>query len=143
MHTRPQRFCPVRKKWVASTPEEAVRQDLIQHLHWHGGVPLTLMGCEYPLRFNGLQYRADLVVFHRQGTLLLLAECKAPTVPLTQEVFCQLQRYNHVLRVPTLLLTNGNQEIVCTYNPAAGSYTALPAIPTYAQLAALPQDKPS
>ncbi|MDD3549494.1 MAG: type I restriction enzyme HsdR N-terminal domain-containing protein, partial [Bacteroidales bacterium] len=75
-------YCSVRKKWVDKTPEEEVRQEIIRHLHIVGGFPLHLMTCEYPVRYLGTNWRADLVVHDRNGKPLLIAEFKAPGIPV-------------------------------------------------------------
>ena len=67
-------FDPVRRKRVALTPEEEVRQQLIQMLSCVKNYPISLMTCEYSLLLNGNKYRGDLVVHDRSGKPLLLAE---------------------------------------------------------------------
>ena len=100
-------LCLVRKKWVALEPEEWVRQHLIYHLSENLGYPMGLMAVEHTLILNDVAKRADLVCFNKDRNPVLLAECKAPSIALSQKTLDQAARYNLVLKVPTLLLTNG------------------------------------
>ena len=127
-------FDPVRKKEVAHTPEEEVRQALIAHLHQMCKAPYHLMCCEYELKAGRKSYRADLVLFDKKGKPLLLAECKAPSVPIDRSVFEQIMQYNKVLKVPYLLLTNGAESYFCRHYPQENRFEALTQIPVYAQM---------
>ena len=98
---------PLRKKSVRLTPEEEVRQWFISVLHEGMKVPEHMMMSEVSLTWNGLDYRADLVVYDRQAHPLLVAECKRPEVELTQEVVDQAIRYNNALDVRYIVITNG------------------------------------
>jgi hypothetical protein len=105
-------LCLVRRKWVALEPEEWVRQHLISHLTLTLGYPLSLMAVEHRLTLNDVEKRADLVCYNNSGIPVLLAECKAPGIKLSQDTLDQAARYNLVLQVPTLMLTNGLQHYV-------------------------------
>lgn len=100
-------FDPLRKKDVARTPEEEVRQKTILWLHQIKGYSLNLMMSEYSFLYNGLSYRADIVVFNREKEVEILVECKAPSVALTPSVIRQGIRYNKVLNVKYIIFTNG------------------------------------
>ncbi|MDR1673761.1 MAG: type I restriction enzyme HsdR N-terminal domain-containing protein [Bacteroidales bacterium] len=100
-------FDLVRKKYVALTPEEWVRQHLIHYLSAEKNCPLTLMSVETPLRYAQMHKRSDVVVYGRNGQPLLLAECKAPEVPVNQKVFEQIAVYHQTIQSPFLLVTNG------------------------------------
>lgn len=102
-------FDPLRRKNVPDTPEERVRQSVIRWLHESEGISMELMTSEYGFKYNGRQYRADIVVFDRNLTPDTLVECKAPEVPLTDTVFEQAIRYNRVLDVRRIILCNGRQ----------------------------------
>lgn len=97
----------VRRRWLVLTPEEWVRQHLIRLLVERGGVPPGNVSQEYPVALSGTAQRADVVVTGRDGRPCLLAECKAPDVPLGREVFAQAVRYNSVVAAPYVLITNG------------------------------------
>lgn len=109
-------FDPVRNKWIKLTPEEWVRQHLIRFLNEEQKYPLGLMAVEKELVLNDLKKRADLIIYTRRGEKLLLAECKAPSVALSQSTFEQAARYNLTLRVPFILITNGLQHYCAKIN---------------------------
>ena len=98
---------PLRKKSVRLTPEEEVRQWFISVLHQGMQVPEHMMMSEVSLTWNGLDYRADIVVYDREAHPLLVVECKRPEVELTQEVVDQAIRYNNALDVRYIVITNG------------------------------------
>jgi len=99
-------FDAVRKKWLICTPEEWVRQHLICWLIQEKNYPAALIAIESGLKINQLQRRSDVMIY-QNNVPFILAECKAPQVKITQEVFDQLFRYNLVIKAPYLLVTNG------------------------------------
>ena len=127
-------FDPVRKKEIHHTPEEEVRQSLIAYLHNVCGAPYSLMCCEYELKAGRKKYRADLVLFDKKGQPLLLAECKAPTVSVDRSVLEQIMRYNKLLKVPYLLLSNGTDSYFCRFYPLENRFEALAQIPSYVEM---------
>ena len=122
---------PVRRRWVALTPEEHVRQTTILRLHHHLGYPIELMQVEAALSLNGMTRRCDIVVHSRGGAPLIIVECKRPDVPITQKVCDQACRYNTVLRVPLLLLTNGTQQVAIQIDYDRHSLRQLADLPRY------------
>ena len=102
-------FDPVRRKYVALTPEERVRQMVIAHLHNNMDYPLELMQVEGCITLNGMSRRCDIIVYNSSVSPIMIVECKRPDVSITQNVVDQACRYNTVLKVPWLLLTNGRQ----------------------------------
>lgn len=100
-------FDPLRKRDVALTPEEGVRQKMIMWLHQKLGFSLNLMMSEYSFKYNGLLYRADIVVFDKNREIKVLVECKAPSVAIDREVIEQGIRYNRSLNVQYILFANG------------------------------------
>ena len=98
---------PLRRKSVRNTPEEAVRQWFISVLHEGMKVPEHMMGSEVALKHGTKEYRADIVVYNRQGQPLMVVECKRPEVELSQEVVDQALRYNNELNVKYIGITNG------------------------------------
>ena len=99
----------VRRRYVALTPEEWGRQQVIHHLHFQLGYPLELMYVEGQIELNGLTRRCDIVVYNLQMRPVMIVECKQPQIPLTQQVADQACRYNIALQVPYIYLTNGRQ----------------------------------
>ncbi|MCR5657759.1 MAG: type I restriction enzyme HsdR N-terminal domain-containing protein [Bacteroidales bacterium] len=101
-------FDPLRKRFVQLTPEEEVRQKMLYLLVEHLKVPAGLIAVEYSVKVNGLDKRADAVVFGTGGSPLMIVECKAPTVVIAQTVLDQAVRYHAALHPKFLLLSNGN-----------------------------------
>lgn len=124
----------IRKKYVALTPEEWVRQLLIHYLIEDKGYPAQLLAVEKGINLNGTQKRCDIVAYNNTGAPQLIVECKAPEVLLTDAVMEQTARYNLVLRVPYLLVGNGNDFYCVAVDLANSSYHFLPGIPEFAQL---------
>lgn len=97
----------IRKKYVALTPEEWVRQHVIHYFKNTLEVPATLMAVEKSFRIGRLTKRFDIAVFSNKGTPVLLTECKSPDVSVSQKAFDQAVRYNMHLHVDYLFVTNG------------------------------------
>jgi hypothetical protein len=127
-------FDLVRKKNVALTPEEWVRQHVIAFLVNSRQVPLSMIGVEKQISLNKLAKRFDLVVFSRQGEAVLLVECKAPNVQITEKTFHQAARYNLILKVNYFFITNGLEMYCCKVDYAAQSYNFLSEVPSYMEL---------
>lgn len=123
----------VRRKWVRLTPEEWVRQHLLRYLA-ELGYPTGLTAVEKGFDYLGATWRADIVVVDRQQRPLLLAECKAPSVPVDQTTFDQLARYNTVVQARALLATNGLRHYCCVLGD--DGYAFLEAIPSFTNLTA-------
>lgn len=102
----------VRRRYVALTPEEYVRQHVIHALHYQLGYPLEILQVEGAITLNGMTKRCDIVVYDREVKPLMIVECKRPDVPINQKVLDQANRYNRLLRVPYIYLTNGLQHIL-------------------------------
>ena len=127
-------FDIVRKRYVALTPEEWVRQHVLHHLAFEKEVPLSLIGVEVGLKLNSLAKRADVVVYSRSGKPLMLVECKAPAIAVTQQVFEQAAGYDMVFHVKFMLVTNGLTHFCCSFNFTEHSYEFLRDIPTYVKM---------
>lgn len=124
-------FDPLRKKYVALTPEEKVRQELILFLNNEKKVPLHMMAAERGLNVNMMPKRFDLLVFGTGGKPVMIAECKAPGIPMNEEVFYQAARYNLALQVNYLLITNGTQMHCLFVDYESGNSRFLQDIPEY------------
>lgn len=122
-------FDPIRRKWVALTPEEWVRQHFLNHLVHDLGWPASRIAVERTLTLNGLTKRADAVAYGADGAPLLLLECKAPHVVLDQRTAEQAARYNLVFRVPYLVITNGLIHRCWVIDHATGSIRPLAGPP--------------
>lgn len=126
-------FDPLRKKHVALTPEEKVRQWCIMTLSTRHGVPLHLMMSEAGFRLGGKRLRADLIVYDRQARPVMVVECKRPEVDITREVLDQAVRYNMVLNVRYILITNGMRTCICRRTETDGrvQYVFEDSVPQY------------
>lgn len=102
-------FDPLRKRFVALTPEEEVRQKILYLLVENQHVPAGLLAVEYSVKVNGMDKRCDAVVFAADGSPLMIVECKAQTVKITQKTLDQAVRYYSALQPRFLLLFNGQQ----------------------------------
>lgn len=100
-----------RKKQVVLTPEEWVRQHLVQYLIGQLGYPGGLTQLEKKVNVNGLPRRFDLSVMNPEGRFVLLAECKAPHVELSAETVYQVAAYGKTINPQFYLLTNGLRHI--------------------------------
>ena len=128
-------FDVVRRRYVAFTPEEEIRQRFVRFLNSQRGYPLALMANEVSLKVGNTQKRCDTVVYGRDLTPLMIVEYKAPSVELTQAVFRQIGRYNIALRVGYLTVSNGLRHVCCRLNYESGT-SEFCDIPTYDELTA-------
>jgi hypothetical protein len=124
-------FDEIRKKEVVLTPEEWVRQHFIQYLIKEKGYPRSLIKLEGGMQLNKLAKRTDIVLYNNKGQKILLVECKAPAVKITQQVFDQVARYNWVHRVPLLAVTNGLQHYYCKIDFVAERFDFIPELENY------------
>ena len=123
---------PLRKKEVALTPEEKVRQWCIGVLSRQCKVPLHMMMSETGFKLGGKQFRADLVVYDRQARPVAVIECKRPEVELDKEVLDQAIRYNMVLNVKYILITNGGKTYIC--RKGSERYEFIDYVPDYNEM---------
>ena len=123
---------PLRKKEVALTPEERVRQWCIGVLRDKMGVPVHMMMSEAGFKLGGKQFRADILVYDRAAQPLMVVECKRPEVELTQDVLDQAVRYNMVLDVKYMIITNGTRTYIC--RKGEKGYSFIDYVPDYEQM---------
>jgi hypothetical protein len=124
-------FDPVRKKFVALTPEEWVRQHVIRFLHEERSFPLSLMKVEVQLKLHTLKKRVDMIVYGKDVKPILIVECKAPEVPITQKTFDQAARYNLKTGVEYIFITNGLTHFFCKSDKSTESYHFLNDLPRF------------
>jgi len=127
-------FDPLRRRYVALTPEEEVRQICLHTLVTRYEVPPGLIAVEFSIKLHSLSKRADIVVFARTGSPLLIVECKAATVDISENVLHQVLRYHAGLLSPYLLITNGRQQLCLFTGNAEGPPRFLDEIPLYHQM---------
>ena len=124
----------VRKKWVALTPEEWVRQNFISYLIFEKKYPRSLIRHEETIQsFNKIK-RCDAVIYSSEIEPLLILECKAPYVKINEKTFSQIAIYNAALKAPFLMVTNGLDHYCCKINFNDKSFSFLGEIPEYSQL---------
>lgn len=123
---------PLRKKSVALTPEEEVRQWIISVLHEQSGVPYHAMMSETSFKYGKKTFRADLIIWDRALAPAVVVECKRPEVALDSEVLSQALRYDLALEVRWIIITNGNSTAV--FYRDKGAYTRTDRLPLYSEI---------
>lgn len=131
---RTQIFDTIRKKYIALTPEEWVRQHFVQYLINEKKVPASLIGIEISLKYNSLKKRSDIVIYSNTGQPLLIVECKAPEIEISQDTFDQVAVYNSSLKVKYLVVTNGMMHYCCIMDYSNNSYCFIEEIPLHRDL---------
>lgn len=124
-------FDEIRKKFIILTPEEWVRQHVVRFLLEDKKYPKSYVNVEKIIKINGLTKRYDVVVFHPDGTILLLVECKAPAITISQHTFDQIARYNMTLNAAHLMVTNGLNHYFCQMDYEQEKYSFLHDLPEY------------
>lgn len=128
---------PLRKKNVMLTPEEDVRQWFITRLNGIAGVPMHMMKSEVGFRLGEKRFRADIVVYGRDAMPVAVVECKRPDVQLDNSVLDQTVRYNMVLNVRFIFITNGTKTFVCRRADEGNGpvrYEFLDRFPSYGEM---------
>ena len=121
----------LRNRFVTLTPEEEVRQRFVATLITQKGYPAGRMGNEISLIQNNIKRRCDTVVYNKFGSPCAIIEYKAPNIEITQEVFNQITRYNSVLKVEYIIVSNGIRSYCCKIDYQNNRYTFLKDIPNY------------
>ena len=122
-------FDGIRKKYVLATPEEWVRQHVVQFLIQIKNYPKSYINVEKLVKINNINKRYDVVVFTPNGKIFLLVECKEPNVAITQQVFDQIARYNLSLNADFLMVTNGLYHYYCKLDYKNEKYQFLTDLP--------------
>jgi len=122
-------FDIIRKKYVALTPEEWVRQNIVRYLINEKKYSSALIALEQTLEVNKTIKRCDIVVYNSSAQSRMIVECKAQTVQLTQSVYEQTAIYNSALKVEYLVITNGTIAYCSQINEQQNSYIFLNDFP--------------
>jgi hypothetical protein len=122
-------FDGIRKKFFILTPEEWVRQHVINYLVLDKTYPASHLSVEKQLKLHETVKRYDIVVYNREGGIELIVECKAPSIKISQDTFDQIARYNHVLRSKFLMVTNGLDHYFCKMDFKAEKYEFIKELP--------------
>ena len=127
-------FDLIRKKYLLLTPEEWVRQNFLNYLIIHKNYPQSLMENEAVIKLNNMTRRCDTVVYNNRLEPLVIVEYKRPDVKIDQQVFDQIVRYNIVLKVDFLIVSNGLSHFCCKIDYENQTYGFLDDIPEYKEL---------
>lgn len=127
-------FDELRRKYVALTPEEWVRQHFVHYLIEHKGYPAGLLANEVELKIGEKKLRCDSVLYNKEMRPQIIIEYKAPHITLTQKVFDQITAYNLLLHVDYLIVSNGLQHICCRMDYEHNTYHFLKEIPAYQEI---------
>ncbi len=119
----------LRNQYIVLTPEEWVRRHLVSYLIHQCHITQQCIIEEYAVNLNAQPQRADVVVIDSKGRPLIVAECKAPEVTISEQTLSQAVRYNSVLGARYLLLTNGLKHY-CWEKTDKG-YTPCNALPVF------------
>lgn len=122
-------FDEIRKKFVILTPEEWVRQNVVQFLIHEKKYPKSRINVEKELLVYQVKKRYDIVVFNRDGSIYLIVECKAPHIEISQQTFDQIARYNLELKADYLMITNGLNHYFCQMDTKNKQYLFLEDLP--------------
>lgn len=127
-------FDPIRRKFTALTPEEWVRQHFVNFLITEKGYPKALLANEIQINLNGQKKRCDSVVYDKELNPIVIVEYKSSEVEISQAVFDQIARYNLVLRVKYLIVSNGLKHYCCRIDYLNQKFEYLQEIPNYKEL---------
>lgn len=127
-------FDPLRRRYVALTPEERVRQSFVRFLTDAKGYPPALLANEVSLEAGGRRLRCDSVLYGRDMQPRMIMEFKAPEVALTQKVFDQIAVYNFLLHVDYLVVSNGRECYCCRMDYDNKKCLYLKEVPDYERL---------
>ena len=124
-------FDVIRKKFIILTPEEWVRQHVVNYLLIDKKFPISYLNVEKVLLVNNLRKRYDAVIYNPDGSIFILVECKSPTVSISQSTFDQIARYNMTLKADFLMVTNGLNHYFCKMDFENEKYEFLNSLPDY------------
>lgn len=126
-------FDEIRRRFVLLTPEEWVRQHMVNYLVHHKNFPRMLISVEKGFSQNRNRQRYDLLVY-KAGLPIMIIECKAPGLEINQQVFDQAGRYNNRHKASYMLITNGMKHYCCLINISSRNYSFLPEVPDFSDL---------
>lgn len=124
-------FDEIRKKFIVLTPEEWVRQHVVQYFLQEKKYPKSYINVEKLVKINDLKKRYDIVVYNPDGSIFILVECKAPEIKIAQNTFDQIARYNLTLKAQFLMVTNGQNHYFCQMDFENEKYQFLRELPEY------------
>ena len=130
-------FDPVRNKWVQLTPEEKVRQEMLQFMIQEMRIPMDRIGVELSLSSlgdTGNRKRIDIGVFNEENRLIAIVECKADYIGDKEAPYQQAIGYVSTLSVYRYFVVDGYDIVGYFYDPHNDQFVKLEEIPTYEEL---------
>ena len=124
-------FDILRRKNIVLTPEEWVRQHFLHYLINSLNYPKSLISIERGTNYNKLQKRTDLCIYDNSGSPHMLIECKAASVPITQDVVKQVSVYNQTIKAKFVVITNGIAHYCWQVDFETKQFQPLQEIPVY------------
>jgi hypothetical protein len=141
-------FDPIRRKILKANPEEEVRIKYIEYLTNELKVPIDLLDTEVALSHfqKGASGRADIIgyMFSQEDNCkyaLFIVECKAPNIRLTDKVIDQALKYDEILQVEWIFLTNGIDQIIYHFNHDQQIFIPVKETPNYMEMLSLAEDE--
>jgi type I site-specific restriction-modification system R (restriction) subunit len=134
-------YDPLRRKDVVLTPEEWVRQHFVNFLITDRFFQKELIANEVTINMNGMSKRCDTVVYDNFLAPVVIIEYKAPEINITEQVFDQIAKYNSVLKVPYLIVSNGFTHYCCAMDYQSMNCNFLKEIPTYSEIKSVKNEK--
>lgn len=127
-------FDVLRRRYVALTPEEWVRQHFVHFLMDVKGYPQALLANEVELRLGDKSLRCDTLLYGKEMAPRMIIEYKASHIKIQQKTFDQVVAYNLLLKVDYLVVSNGLEHYCCRMDYERNSYEFLKDIPAYGEL---------
>ncbi|WP_079506919.1 type I restriction enzyme HsdR N-terminal domain-containing protein [Mesobacillus jeotgali] len=143
LYTKNNRPCildPTRNKLLYLTPEEEVRQSVLNFIIETMKVPKKMIETEVPMSYfiKGTKGRADIIVYYEDEenilVPLLVIECKAKGVPLIDKVFTQVYYYADTIQAKYIMVTNGEELVIEKWKSENDSYEEVSNLPSYGEL---------
>jgi predicted type IV restriction endonuclease len=122
-------FDAIRKKWLLLTPEEWVRQHILQYLLLTKKYPASLIAIEKEIKLAGLKKRCDIVVYNRKSEPWMIIECKEMKVAVSENTLDQILRYHISLSAQYLIITNGSY--CFGFEKKEGQFTEIDCFPDF------------
>jgi len=127
-------FDQIRNAFVVLTPEEWVRQNVVNHLITDLNYPKNRIANETSITYNNMSKRCDTIIYDENFEPFVICEYKSYKIGITQKVFDQIAIYNCKLNVPYLLVSNGLTHFFCRVDSDNKRYLFAEKIPNYLEL---------